>query len=190
MKHSTHRVKLWWKKFPNFRQNLSAFVRGWQLVAVGTWSRRVMWPPTATSCHPLTKAERFCRKFGNFFHHNLTLCVECFIRNKYSYYSQHDQIRMRKIRVETWGINQCTSTGSYSNIYINIILFCPFIHQVHWPWSFWSQRHHYVLSRQWWFLPYPSCETLCANLHGCAGEILGHRNLPPLLHELPLAAKP
>ena len=22
--------------------------------------------PTATSCHPLTKAERFCRKFGNF----------------------------------------------------------------------------------------------------------------------------
>ena len=26
-------------------------------------------------------AERFCRKFGNFFHHNLTLCAECFIRN-------------------------------------------------------------------------------------------------------------
>ncbi len=26
--------------------------------------------PTATSYHPLTKAERFCRKFGNFFHHN------------------------------------------------------------------------------------------------------------------------
>ncbi len=37
--------------------------------------------PTATSYHPLTKAERFCRKFGNFFHHYLTLCVECFIRN-------------------------------------------------------------------------------------------------------------
>ncbi len=36
---------------------------------------------TATSCHPLTKAERFCRSFGNFFHHNLTLCAECFIRN-------------------------------------------------------------------------------------------------------------
>ncbi len=34
-KHSAHRVKLWWKKFPNFRRNLSAFVRGWQLVAVG-----------------------------------------------------------------------------------------------------------------------------------------------------------
>ncbi len=27
--------KLWWKKFPNFCQNLSAFIRG--------WSRRVMW---------------------------------------------------------------------------------------------------------------------------------------------------
>ncbi len=37
--------------------------------------------PTATSYHPLTKAERFCRKFRNFFNHYLTLCVECFIRN-------------------------------------------------------------------------------------------------------------
>ncbi len=54
-----HTVKLWRKKLPNFRQNLSAFV----------------------SYHPLTKAERFCRKFGNFFRHNLTLCAECFIRN-------------------------------------------------------------------------------------------------------------
>ncbi len=32
---------------------------------------------TATSCHPLTKAERFCRKFGIFFHHKPTLWVEC-----------------------------------------------------------------------------------------------------------------
>ncbi len=23
---------------------------------------------------PVTKAERFCRKFGNFFHHYLTVC--------------------------------------------------------------------------------------------------------------------
>ncbi len=30
-----HTVKFWWKKFPNFRYNLSAFIRGWQLVAVG-----------------------------------------------------------------------------------------------------------------------------------------------------------
>ncbi len=30
--------------------------------------------------YPLMKAERFCRKFGNFFHYYLTLCVECFIR--------------------------------------------------------------------------------------------------------------
>ncbi len=37
--------------------------------------------PKATSYHPLTKAERFCRKFGNFSHHYLTLCVECFGRN-------------------------------------------------------------------------------------------------------------
>ncbi len=29
MNHSAHRVKLWWKKFPNFQQNLSAIVRGW-----------------------------------------------------------------------------------------------------------------------------------------------------------------
>ena len=36
--------KLWWKKFPNFWQNLSAFVRGWQLVAVGvTWPFWIMW---------------------------------------------------------------------------------------------------------------------------------------------------
>ncbi len=38
--------------------------------------------PTATSYHLLTKAERFCQKFGNFFHHYLTLCVECFVRKK------------------------------------------------------------------------------------------------------------
>ncbi len=36
--------------------------------------------PTANSCHPLMKAERFCRKFGNFFHRKLTLCAEGFIR--------------------------------------------------------------------------------------------------------------
>ncbi len=33
------------EKFPNFRQNLSAFVRGWQLVAVQgvTWPFWIMW---------------------------------------------------------------------------------------------------------------------------------------------------
>ncbi len=45
--------------------------------------------PTATSCHLLMKAERFCRKFGNFFHHNLTLCAECFIRNYVSRVHKH-----------------------------------------------------------------------------------------------------
>ncbi len=45
--------------------------------------------PTATSCHRLTKAERFCRKFGNFFHHNMTLCAECFIRNYVSIVQKH-----------------------------------------------------------------------------------------------------
>ncbi len=39
MKPSAHRVNLRWKKFPNFRQNLSTFIRGWQLLVVGvTWS--------------------------------------------------------------------------------------------------------------------------------------------------------
>ncbi len=33
--------------------------------------------PTATSYHPLMKAERFCRKFGNFFRHYLTLSSVC-----------------------------------------------------------------------------------------------------------------
>ncbi len=37
--------------------------------------------PMATSYHPLTKAERFCRKFGNFPTIILTLCTECLIRN-------------------------------------------------------------------------------------------------------------
>ncbi len=41
------------------------------------------------SCHPLTKAERFCRKFGNFFHHYLTLCVEYFVRNYVSRVQKH-----------------------------------------------------------------------------------------------------
>ncbi len=45
--------------------------------------------PVATSYHALTKAERFCRKFGNFFYHYLTLCVECFIRNYVSRVQKH-----------------------------------------------------------------------------------------------------
>ncbi len=95
----------------NFQQNLSAFIRGWQLVAVGVpvqsrpplraWTTQLSASnrchqiqkghvtPTATSCHLLMKAERFCRKFGNFFHHNLTLCAECFIRNYVSRVHKH-----------------------------------------------------------------------------------------------------
>ncbi len=38
------------EKIPNFWQNLSAFVRGWQLVTLVS-------TPTATSCHPLTMLE-------------------------------------------------------------------------------------------------------------------------------------
>ncbi len=146
MKHSAHRVKLWWKKLPNFLQNHSAFVRGW--LTSGRWCCRSQWgqdtkntqqvigwtsgqyrpqvqpergqdildkedhgsrrrikeaisipqhpkggldstgtpawtsqlsscnwchmiqkshvTPTSTTFHPLTKADRFCRKFGNF----------------------------------------------------------------------------------------------------------------------------
>ena len=71
MKHSAHTVKLRWKKFPNFRQNLSAFVRGWQL-------------------------ERFWRKFGNLnFHHNLTLCTECSIGNYVSRVQKKEQLYLK-----------------------------------------------------------------------------------------------
>ncbi len=47
-------IQIMVEKFPNFRQKLSAFVRGWQLVAVGV------------TCLP---------KNREFFHHNLTLCA-------------------------------------------------------------------------------------------------------------------
>ncbi len=66
MRHTVHRVK----------------------IMVGNWCDMIQKghvTPTATSYHPLTKAERFCRKFGNFFHYYLTLCVECFIRNYLRY---------------------------------------------------------------------------------------------------------
>ncbi len=71
-------------KVPEFSaKSLSASVRGWQLVAIGvTWHdpegscdtasnwchmiQKAHVTPTATSCHPLTKAEWFCQKFGNF----------------------------------------------------------------------------------------------------------------------------
>ncbi len=36
---------------------------------------------TATSCHPLTKAERFLPKIQELFQNNLTLCTESFIGN-------------------------------------------------------------------------------------------------------------
>ncbi len=64
-------------------------VGGWQPVRTSplsssNWCQMIQkgnLTPTATSYHPLTKAEIFCRKFGNFFHHYLSLCVGCFIRN-------------------------------------------------------------------------------------------------------------
>ncbi len=51
-----------------------------------TWSFWIMWhmiqkdhvTPTATSYHPLTKAERFCQKFFSTI--ILTMCTECLIR--------------------------------------------------------------------------------------------------------------
>ncbi len=60
-----------------------------------------------TNGHPLTKADRFCRKFGNFFHHYLTLCVECFIRNYVSRVQKHslppkNVIDMLKIKVRLY----------------------------------------------------------------------------------------
>ncbi len=59
--------------------------------------------PTATSCHPLTKAEKFCRKFGNLFHHNLTLCAECFIRNYVSGVQKHSLSKL------TANVHKCGS---------------------------------------------------------------------------------
>ncbi len=134
------------EKFLNFRQNLSAFGRGWQLVAVGvTWPFWIMWhqleyrpqvqpergqdngqgrpcvqeenqgghqnplkeawteqrrQPGHSSCYPPTRRVMWHQRplvaipwwrqrdsaenFRELFHHNLTLCAECFIRkNKY-----------------------------------------------------------------------------------------------------------
>ncbi len=50
--------------------------------------------PTATSYHPLTKAERFCRKFGIFFQY-YWLCVECFVRNYVSRVQKHSLPKMK-----------------------------------------------------------------------------------------------
>ncbi len=79
------------EKVPEFSAESLCLRQGWvtsgrwchmtlldHVTPVGGWQRPLV---TATSYHPLTKAERFCRKFGNFFNHYLTLCVECFIRN-------------------------------------------------------------------------------------------------------------
>ncbi len=71
MKHSAHRVKVWWKRSRNFRQNLSA--------------------------ENSTKAERkkfdegreILPKIRELSHHNLTLCAECFIRNYVSRVQKH-----------------------------------------------------------------------------------------------------
>ncbi len=61
------------KKFPNFQQNLSAFVRGWQLVAVGghpptgvTWSRRVMWHQRQLVAIPWWRQRHSAENSGTF----------------------------------------------------------------------------------------------------------------------------
>ncbi len=67
---ASFRLHLW----PVSSRCLPTAVFGW----VNIWSsynwchviQKCHVTPTATSYHPLTKAERFCRKFGNFFHHN------------------------------------------------------------------------------------------------------------------------
>ena len=42
--HSMQGVKIMVEKFPNFQQNVFAFVRGWQLVVIGaTWPFWIMW---------------------------------------------------------------------------------------------------------------------------------------------------
>ena len=104
MTHSAHRVKLWWKSsriFSRISLPLSGDGNHWPLVSHDpsescntSWrmtagmSRPVSlfspglpwWIQTATSRHPLMKAERFCWKKNTLFHHNLTLCSECVIR--------------------------------------------------------------------------------------------------------------
>ncbi len=100
------------EKFLNFQQNLSGSLRqgmensghwchmtfldhvtpvgGWQLGCPGRCRCSVQaplgvfwWPPWISS---LTRGLPCpSQKFGNFFHHNLTLCAECFIR-KYIYH--------------------------------------------------------------------------------------------------------
>ena len=57
--HSTHRVKTMVGKFPNFRQNLSAFIRGWQLGAVG-----------GTYLPSPAERRETLPKIREFFHHN------------------------------------------------------------------------------------------------------------------------
>ncbi len=68
--------------------------------------------PTATSCHALTKAECYCWKFGNFFHHNLTLCAKCFIRNYVSRFQKHSLFNHNNWR-------KTCSTGSQVTLFFH-----------------------------------------------------------------------
>ncbi len=49
--------------------------------------------PTATSYHPLTKAERFCRKFGNFFPPLFDSACRRFRQKTYMYFHKMTPIR-------------------------------------------------------------------------------------------------
>ena len=71
-------LRSWALSFPTRSNTITRFCE-WMFLDSGV-------TPTATSYHPLTKADRCCRKFGNSFHHNF-LCTECLIRN-YTVYCQ------------------------------------------------------------------------------------------------------
>ncbi len=64
-RQSVHRVKIMVEKVPEFSSESLCLRHG--IVTSGRWCHMIH---LGQICyHPLTKAERFCRKFGNFFHH-------------------------------------------------------------------------------------------------------------------------
>ncbi len=122
MKHSAHRVKLRWKRSRIFSRISSAFVRGWQLVAIGVtwpfmlchitilcqyWYSRTYWLATAEACLPLAggtlhfQYSRFMGKYettaaiilgSNYFHN-----VKCQTKAKFLFgNSNYHNIRVQK----------------------------------------------------------------------------------------------
>ncbi len=80
------------EKFLNFWHNLSAFIRGWQLVPIGvTWpfwimwhqleddscSRRVMWHQSPLKLRSPDEDREIVLKIREFLHHKLTLRAVC-----------------------------------------------------------------------------------------------------------------